>query len=83
MLTSEGFANSENSESDSEEDKSAEESENKRKKSTSVVKTGVYVPPKIKPVYYDGDSKPEDREKNILERAKRRAITYETFLRSL
>lgn len=47
----------------------------KPKKASTAGKSGIYIPPKIKPVYYDGDEKPEDKEKKIIERAKKRAIT--------
>lgn len=64
------------SESDEDEDDNAEEKGVKKpKKAATAGKPGIYVPPKIKPVYYDGDEKPEDKEKKLLERAKKRAIT--------
>ncbi|XP_058988113.1 neuroguidin-like [Musca domestica] len=72
-------------EDDEDDDDSASESEEdadddvngvkKPKKGATAGKPGIYVPPKIKPVYYDGDEKPEDKEKKLLERAKKRAIT--------
>lgn len=36
---------------------------------------GIYVPPKIKPVYYDDDEKQLDKDRKLFERAKKRAIT--------
>lgn len=62
--------------SESDEDVDDEDKGIKRpKKAATAGKPGIYVPPKIKPVYYDGDEKAEDKEKKILERAKKRAIT--------
>ncbi|TMW51802.1 hypothetical protein DOY81_003101, partial [Sarcophaga bullata] len=67
----------EDSASDSEEDEETDEEKGvkKPKKAATAGKPGIYVPPKIKPVYYDGDEKPEDKEKKLIERAKKRAIT--------
>ncbi|KAL9928823.1 neuroguidin isoform 2-T2 [Glossina fuscipes fuscipes] len=66
----------EDEEDDSDSESEDEEKGLKRpKKAATAGKPGIYVPPKIKPVYYDGDEKPEDKEKKILERAKKRAIT--------
>lgn len=47
----------------------------KPKKALKATKSGIYVPPKIKPVYYDGEDKSADREKKLIERAKKRAMT--------
>lgn len=47
----------------------------KPRKAATAGKSGVYVPPRIKPVYYDGDERDADKEKKALERAKKRAIT--------
>ncbi|KAL7740718.1 hypothetical protein ACLKA6_000082 [Drosophila palustris] len=47
----------------------------KPRKASTAGKSGVYVPPRIKPVYYDGDERDADKEKKALERAKKRAIT--------
>lgn len=63
------------SESDEDEETDDEKGVKKPKKGATAGKPGIYVPPKIKPVYYDGDEKPEDKEKKLLERAKKRAIT--------
>lgn len=76
-------SNNSQSESDIEDDDEAniDESEvsvksNKKSlTSTTATKSGIYVPPKIKPVYYDGDDKPADRDKKLIERAKKRAMT--------
>ena len=67
----------EDSASESEEDEETDEEKGvkKPKKAATAGKPGIYVPPKIKPVYYDGDEKAEDKEKKLLERAKKRAIT--------
>ncbi|XP_037958094.1 neuroguidin [Teleopsis dalmanni] len=65
-------------ESDSESDDSADEagsSVKKPKKAATAAKAGIYVPPKIKPVFYDGDEKSVDKDKKLIERAKKRAIT--------
>lgn len=68
----------EDSASESDEDVDDDEKGVKKpKKGATAGKPGIYVPPKIKPVYYDGDEKPEDKEKKLLERAKKRAITYD------
>ncbi|KAM8716618.1 hypothetical protein ACLKA7_003490 [Drosophila subpalustris] len=47
----------------------------KPRKASTAGKSGVYVPPRIKPVYYDGDERDADKEKKALDRAKKRAIT--------
>lgn len=68
----------EDSEDDSEEEDDEDDEEKgvkKPKKAATAGKPGIYVPPKIKPVYYDGDDKAEDKEKKLIERAKKRAIT--------
>ncbi|XP_030381129.1 neuroguidin [Scaptodrosophila lebanonensis] len=75
----------EHSQSDSDEDDDDEEDEDeddeaagaikKPKKAATAGKTGVYVPPRIKPVFYDGDEREADKEKKAMERAKKRAIT--------
>ncbi|XP_075149559.1 neuroguidin isoform X2 [Haematobia irritans] len=84
MLTNANDADGDDdNEDDDDEDESASESEEdvddkgvkRPKKGATAGKPGIYVPPKIKPVYYDGDEKPEDKEKKLLERAKKRAIT--------
>ncbi|XP_055857063.1 neuroguidin isoform X2 [Episyrphus balteatus] len=68
-----------NSQSDSEDDDEVDEADEasvKPKKSlTATTKSGIYVPPKIKPVYYDGDEKPADRDRKLIDRAKKRAMT--------
>lgn len=76
-------SNNSQSESDIEEDDETdiddEVSVKPHKKSqlttSTATKSGIYVPPKIKPVYYDGDDKPADRDKKLIERAKKRAMT--------
>ncbi|XP_017474694.1 PREDICTED: neuroguidin [Rhagoletis zephyria] len=66
----------ENSESESDdEDDEGETGVKKPKKGATAGKSGIYVPPKIKPVYYDGDEKSADKDKKMIERAKKRAIT--------
>ncbi|KAM7353168.1 neuroguidin isoform 1-T1 [Cochliomyia hominivorax] len=77
MLTNDGEDDVEDSEEESEEEDEDDEEKGvkKPKKAATAGKPGIYVPPKIKPVYYDGDEKPEDKEKKLLERAKKRAIT--------
>lgn len=67
---------SENSASESDgDDEEGEAGVKKPKKGATAGKTGIYVPPKIKPVYYDGDEKSVDKDKKMIERAKKRAIT--------
>ncbi|XP_017022002.1 neuroguidin [Drosophila kikkawai] len=66
--------------SDSEEDEDEEDEDGagpakKPRKAATAGKSGVYVPPRIKPVYYDGDERDADKEKKALERAKKRSIT--------
>lgn len=67
------------SESESDDDDETERSIKKPKKAAtankSASKSGIYVPPKIKPVYYDGDDKQLDKDKKLFDRAKKRAIT--------
>lgn len=68
---------SENSATESEgDDEEGEAGVKKPKKGATAGKTGIYVPPKIKPVYYDGDEKSVDKDKKMIERAKKRAITW-------
>ncbi|CAD7086182.1 unnamed protein product [Hermetia illucens] len=62
---------SESSEDDTDDD-------SKRKKSSgskSESKTGVYVPPKLTAVHYDGDETKAERERKMLERARKRALS--------
>ncbi|XP_034472687.1 neuroguidin [Drosophila innubila] len=64
------------SDSDEEEDEDDEAGAAKKpRKASTAGKSGVYVPPRIKPVYYDGDERDADKEKKALDRAKKRAIT--------
>ncbi|KAI8121594.1 Neuroguidin-A [Lucilia cuprina] len=79
MLTNDNDEDEEDSEEESDEEEDEDDDEEKGvkkpKKAATAGKPGIYVPPKIKPVYYDGDEKAEDKEKKLLERAKKRAIT--------
>ncbi|KAH8376662.1 hypothetical protein KR093_000660 [Drosophila rubida] len=64
------------SDSDADEDEDDEAGAAKKpRKAATPGKAGVYVPPRIKPVYYDGDERDADKEKKALDRAKKRAIT--------
>lgn len=66
------------SNSDEEEEDDEEEgggAAKKPRKAATAGKSGIYVPPRIKPVYYDGDEREADKEKKALDRAKKRAIT--------
>lgn len=47
-----------------------------KKKGASKGKSGLYVPPKLRPVHYDGDETQADKEKKIIDRAKKRAMTW-------
>lgn len=46
-----------------------------KKKSASKAKSGLYVAPKLQPVHYDGDETQAEKEKKMIDRAKRRALT--------
>lgn len=70
-----------NQDSDDDEDEDNEQEEgvqavsSTKKKGALKGKSGIYVPPKLRPVHYDGDETPADKEKKIIERAKKRAMT--------
>ncbi|XP_017154029.1 neuroguidin [Drosophila miranda] len=66
---------SDSDEDEDEEDEAGAGAAKKPRKAATAGKSGVYVPPRIKPVYYDGDEKDADKEKKALDRAKKRAIT--------
>ncbi|XP_032591577.1 neuroguidin [Drosophila grimshawi] len=68
---------SDEDEDDDDEDEDDDEAgaAKKPRKAATAGKSGVYVPPRIKPVYYDGDERDADKEKKALDRAKKRAIT--------
>ncbi|EDW28280.1 GL19032 [Drosophila persimilis] len=68
-------AGSDSDEDEDEEDEAGAGAAKKPRKAATAGKSGVYVPPRIKPVYYDGDEKDADKEKKALDRAKKRAIT--------
>lgn len=66
----------EEEEDDDEEDEDNEDKESSfKKKGTLKGKSGIYVPPKLRPVHYDGDDTQAEKEKKIIERAKKRAMT--------
>lgn len=65
----------EEDEDDDEEDEDEAGAAKMPRKAATAGKSGVYVPPRIKPVYYDGDERDADKEKKALDRAKKRAIT--------
>lgn len=69
----------EDSDEDEDEDKEPEAGvqavSSSKKKGASKGKSGIYVPPKLRPVHYDGDDTQADKEKKIIERAKKRAMT--------
>uniref|UniRef100_A0A6P4FLG1 Neuroguidin n=1 Tax=Drosophila rhopaloa TaxID=1041015 RepID=A0A6P4FLG1_DRORH len=60
---------------DDEEDEDEAGAAKMPRKAATAGKSGVYVPPRIKPVYYDGDERDADKEKKAMDRAKKRAIT--------
>lgn len=67
---------SQDSDEDDDEDNEQEESApSSKKKGASKGKTGIYVPPKLRPVHYDGDETQADKEKKMIDRAKKRAMT--------
>lgn len=66
----------EEDEDDDEEDEDEAGAAKMPRKAATAGKSGVYVPPRIKPVYYDGDERDADKEKKALDRAKKRAITW-------
>ena len=59
------------SEDDSDSDNDSEEGSGEKKEKK---KAGVYVPPKLAAVHYDGDETPMTRQQKQLERAKKRAL---------
>ncbi|KAH8421161.1 hypothetical protein KR009_006988, partial [Drosophila setifemur] len=68
------YDNGANSVSDSGEDEDGDsEVANKQRKTDG--KFGVYVPPRIKPVYYGGDERDADKEKKVRERVKKQIVT--------
>lgn len=82
MLSAAGADNEEDDDAEAGSDSDEEEDEDdeaggakKPRKAATAGKSGVYVPPRIKPVYYDGDERDADKEKKALDRAKKRAIT--------
>ncbi|XP_060653664.1 neuroguidin [Drosophila nasuta] len=82
MLSAAGADNEEDDDAEAGSDSDADEDEDdeagaakKPRKAATAGKSGVYVPPRIKPVYYDGDERDADKEKKALDRAKKRAIT--------
>uniref|UniRef100_A0A1B0D5Z0 Uncharacterized protein n=1 Tax=Phlebotomus papatasi TaxID=29031 RepID=A0A1B0D5Z0_PHLPP len=60
-------------ESEESEDDEAEEEKN-RKRPTKAGSSGVYVPPKLIPMYYDEDEGKVDRNRKQIERAKKRSL---------
>ncbi|ALC38799.1 CG11030, partial [Drosophila busckii] len=81
MLSAAGAEHAEQDDDDSDEHDDDEDEDEaagaakKPRKAATAGNTGVYVPPRIKPVYYDGDERDADKEKKAMERAKKRAIT--------
>ncbi|KAH8403034.1 hypothetical protein KR222_003485, partial [Zaprionus bogoriensis] len=70
-----GSDSDEDDEDEDEDDEAGAGAAKKPRKAATAGKSGVYVPPRIKPVYYDGDERDADKEKKALDRAKKRAIT--------
>lgn len=62
-------------EDDSSDESDAEDGTNKTKKK-SKDSTGVYVPPKLSAVHYDGDDTKADRTRKQLDRSRKRALKY-------
>lgn len=70
----------EKDDSDEDEDDDVEEDgveaiKTSKNKGASKNKSGIYVPPKLRPVHYDGDETQAEKEKRVIERAKKRAMT--------
>ncbi|KAH8269331.1 hypothetical protein KR018_004617, partial [Drosophila ironensis] len=73
-------AGSNSSGDDDEDDEDEDEEEEagrakKPRKADTAGKSGVYVPPRIRPVFYDGEERNADKEQKAMERVKKRAIT--------
>lgn len=60
------------SDSDSDEDEQATGS--KKRKSSAKEAGGIYVPPKLSAVHYDGEDSKAERNRKQMERAKKRAL---------
>lgn len=69
-------AGSDSDDEEDEDDEAGAGAAKKPRKASTAGKSGVYVPPRIKPVYYDGDERDADKEKKALDRVKKRAITW-------
>lgn len=64
----------EDEDDDSDDSESGAEISNKSKKKSKDTATGVYVPPKLSAVHYDGDDSKAERARKQLERARKRAL---------
>lgn len=71
----EDISDEEDSDEDNEQEAGVQAVSSSKNKGASKGKSGIYVPPKLRPVHYDGDETQADKEKKIIERAKKRAMT--------
>lgn len=60
---------------ESESSDSDDDVSNKKSSSKSDNKSGIYVPPKLTAVHYDGEESKAERDRKLLERARKRALT--------
>lgn len=65
----------ENADSSTDGSDSEADATNKSKKKSKEA-TGVYVPPKLSAVHYDGDDSKTERARKQMERARKRALKY-------
>lgn len=61
-------------ESSDESDEEANKSSKNAKKASSAKEGGVYVPPKLSAVHYDGEDTKAERARKQMERARKRAL---------
>lgn len=67
--------------SDSSESEADEPKKNAKKgKQGTKENSGVYVPPKLSAVHYDGEDSKAERARKQMERARKRALKYELIL---
>lgn len=69
-----GDEDDDSDESDSDEPEKNEKAKKKKSKDSSSGKAGVYVPPKLTAVHYDGEDSKTERARKQMERARKRAL---------
>lgn len=66
----------EDDDDDSDDSDSDAGTSNRSKKKSKDSATGVYVPPKLSAVHYDGDDSKNERARKQMERARKRALKW-------